>query len=140
VLSLTKSATTVPLFPTVCTFCCMCQWQILFNARVSLATHIRYMFIIVFNCNLLSYPESKLKILAPLLGPKGIILESIREEMMDKRTKCQAIAPACWKVIYLNVLQQTQNNKQHVIIYYLITLSNYFQRVKYSDYCANQLQ
>jgi hypothetical protein len=52
-------------------------------------------FVNVFSFNLLGYSESKLKILAPLLRPKGVVLESIREEMMDKRTKCQAIAPAC---------------------------------------------
>jgi hypothetical protein len=49
----------------------------------------------IFKCNLLGYSESKLKVLPPLLGPKGIILESIREKMMDKCTKCQTIAPAC---------------------------------------------
>jgi hypothetical protein len=54
------------------------------------------MFIInIFNCNLLGNSESKLKVLPPLLGPKRIIFESIREKMMDKCTKCQAIAPAC---------------------------------------------
>jgi hypothetical protein len=45
--------------------------------------------------------------------------------MMDKRTKCQAIAPACWEVVYLNVLQQAQKNNVHVGSYSPVMLLDF---------------
>ena len=55
--------------------------------------------------------------MSPLFGRKGIVVEGVRQEMVDQCTEGQSICPTAAKVGYLHVLEHLIQLIKHFDIY-----------------------